>query len=99
MKPAEREFKEIYIEDSSTSRVSQWLNVKSNGLIQFEMPLSEEPNLGMWRVVLIENDSNEMNQVEFEVKKYVLPKFEVFMNHYDKLRLDEAFLNVTVCAK
>ena len=99
LKPVEKEFKEIYIQDASTSRINQWLNVKSSGLIELEMPLSEEPNLGIWKIIVIENDSNDPNQIEFEVKKYVLPKFEVTMNHYEKIQLDEKSVNVTVCAK
>ena len=63
------------------------------------MPLSEEPNLGIWTIRSVENNKDKIETVNFEVKKYVLPKFEVTLDHYNKLKFDEKTLNITVCAK
>lgn len=63
------------------------------------MPLSEEPNLGIWTIRAIENNKEKIEMVNFEVKKYVLPKFEVSLDHYNKIRIDEKTLNITLCAK
>lgn len=62
------------------------------------MPLSEEPNLGHWTIFASEN-IDQTTSITFEVKKYVLPKFEVTIDHFDKIRVDEPKFNVTVCAK
>ncbi len=75
LKPVKKLFNEIYVEDSTKSRVNQWIDVKSNGsfllkiylfsgkklnffigLIELEMPLSEEPNLGLKLKILKESN-------------------------------------------
>lgn len=60
------------------------------------MPLSDEPNLGKWTVNVVENKDN-INTVTFEVKKYVLPKFETSIDHFPTVRFDENKIDVTVC--
>lgn len=37
LKPVSKVFKDIYIEDSSQSRVSQWTNIESNGILHKKM--------------------------------------------------------------
>ncbi len=71
------------------------------GLLDLEMPLSDEPNLGLWTVSIVENDaSSSWSEItNFEVRKYVLPKFEVSIDHFKKIRFDEAKMNVTVCGQ
>ncbi len=70
-----------------------------------ENKLSDEPNLGMWKIFIIENNDSTINSnvdgqsISFEVKKYALPKFEVNLNHLNKIRIDEKQISVTVCAK
>ena len=64
------------------------------------MPLSEEPNLGKWTIEIRENvDVDENLKAYFEVKKYVLPKFEVTLNHKKILKPSEKLINVNVCGK
>ena len=65
------------------------------------MPLSDEPNLGFWTINIVENEapSTRPEKVEFEVRKYVLPKFEASIDHFKKIRFDESKLNVTVCGQ
>jgi hypothetical protein len=99
LRPVSKAFKEIFIEDSSQSRVSQWTEVKTTmGLIDLEMPLSDEPNLGTWTITLSESGGETATQTAtFIVKKYVLPKFEASMDHHKKIRFDEKLVEVNVC--
>ncbi|MCX6003811.1 MAG: MG2 domain-containing protein [Chloroflexi bacterium] len=45
------------------------------GMAELELPISNEPNLGVWKInVITEKDKNEL---DVRVEEYVLPKYEV----------------------
>lgn len=92
-------FKHVHIIDPSGSRVNQWLDVENpKGLVDLEMPISTEPNLGVWTVEV--SDAREIiDKASFKVEKYVLPKFEVTLNHKSKLMSIEGKFEVTACSK
>ena len=71
------------------------------GLASLELPLSEEPNLGKWTIHISADDGDAENEIKanFEVKKYVLPKFEVAINHKKKLKSTDKHVDVKVCGK
>ncbi len=48
------------------------------GMIDFKMPISTEPNLGIWRVSATSGD--ETTQIDVTVDKYSLPKYEVVVD-------------------
>lgn len=67
---------EIWIEDPTGIRVAQWDNVPTQGgIIQEELQLSSEPVLGMWALHTAIYNTTYVKH--FEIRKYVLPKFEV----------------------
>jgi CD109 antigen len=45
------------------------------GMANVDLPLSEEPNLGVWKIVVI--TEKVKNQLDVRVEEYVLPKYEV----------------------
>jgi len=45
------------------------------GMATLDFPLSEEPNLGTWKVTA--TSGNRSAQIDIRVEKYVLPKYEV----------------------
>jgi hypothetical protein len=99
LKPMASNLKLIYIQDSSLTRVYQWSNIQSlNGLIQLELPLSDEPNLGTW-MITVENYDKSETSVSFEVKKYVLPKFELQIKAPISVPNDLNELTINACAK
>ena len=101
VKTVEKVLPEVHIVDPSDSRIMQWLNVSTRrGLIELNLPLSDEPNLGIWNINWKENENdNSFLKASFEVKKYVLPKFELILDHHKAVSHDDKILNVTVCAK
>ena len=45
------------------------------GMVNLEMPLSTEPNLGVWKLTARSGD--QTTQIDVRVEEYVLPKYEV----------------------
>jgi uncharacterized protein YfaS (alpha-2-macroglobulin family) len=91
-------FDEIFVVDSSETRVNQWNNLEApNGLIQLDMDLSEEPNLGTWKIVI--PNSRDTVIAQFEVKKYVLPKFDITINHNPTILLNQKKFNLKLCSQ
>jgi len=45
------------------------------GMANLELPISSEPNLGVWKVTAVTEKAN--TQLDVRVEKYVLPKYEI----------------------
>lgn len=61
------------------------------------MPISSEPNFGFWKIQLVEENEKQVT-TQFEVKKYVLPKFEVILKHSNKVWIKSQKITASVCA-
>ena len=48
------------------------------GMANVDLPLSNEPNLGVWKIVVTTEKAK--NQLDVRVEEYVLPKYEVQVN-------------------
>lgn len=101
LRPQRVVYKQVYVYDPSGSRVNQWLDVENTrGLVDLELPMSREPNLGKWIIEVREGSGgSSVRKAVFEVKKYVLPKFEVVLNHKNKVSSSDEAILVSVCAK
>ncbi|XP_053410603.1 pregnancy zone protein-like [Nycticebus coucang] len=96
-RPVDEMFPVVYIENPKRNRIFQWQSVKlQKGLSQLSFPLSVEPLLGSYKVVL-QRESGRRIEHSFEVKEYVMPKFEVQVKMPRIIGfLDEDF-EVSVC--
>ncbi|XP_054974413.1 pregnancy zone protein-like [Sorex araneus] len=96
-RPLMETFLVVYIEDPKKNRIFQRQNLTlQRGLMQLSFPLSEEPILGSYKVIL-QKASGKKTEHSFEVDEYVLPKFEVQVKMPKIIGfLDEEF-NITVC--
>ncbi|MEE9583321.1 MAG: MG2 domain-containing protein, partial [Dehalococcoidales bacterium] len=45
------------------------------GMTSLELPISQEPNLGVWKIIALTDEGK--TQLDVKVEKYVLPKYEV----------------------
>jgi hypothetical protein len=64
------------------------------------LPVSEEPNFGKWKISVSEFLKQDPIAVaSFEVKKYVLPKFELQLIKPDYVLLSDDNLTISACAK
>ncbi|KAB0397099.1 hypothetical protein E2I00_015371, partial [Balaenoptera physalus] len=96
--PLNEMFPVVYIENPKRNRIFQWHNLKLHwGLNQLSFPLSVEPTLGPYKVIL-QKESGEKIEHSFEVNEYVLPKFEVQVKMPKTIGfLDDEFV-VSVCS-
>uniref|UniRef100_A0A8C9GRN1 Alpha-2-macroglobulin n=1 Tax=Piliocolobus tephrosceles TaxID=591936 RepID=A0A8C9GRN1_9PRIM len=92
-------YSKVYISiDPMKNRIFQKQSLKlQGGLIQLSFPLSVEPILGSYKIML-QKESGKKIERSFEVNEYVLPKFEVQVKMPKVIGfLDEEFV-VTTCA-
>ncbi|XP_067935022.1 murinoglobulin-2-like [Watersipora subatra] len=88
----------ITIETPSKVRVEQWNNLTvSNGMVQLEFQLHEEPDMGYYTIKMKRNGKD--NQQRFEVKEYVLPKYEVTVEPPRYVTFQTERVVAKVCAK
>uniref|UniRef100_A0A8C0AEP2 Alpha-2-macroglobulin n=1 Tax=Bos mutus grunniens TaxID=30521 RepID=A0A8C0AEP2_BOSMU len=80
------------------NRIFQWPSFKlQGGLSQLSFPLSVEPALGPYKVVLLKEPGKRIEH-SFEVDEYVLPKFEVQVKMPKKISFLEDEFEVSVCS-
>ncbi|GIY10891.1 murinoglobulin-1 [Caerostris darwini] len=89
---------DVYIEDPKGTRLFQFNKINlANGLAQREFPLSDEPNLGTWRITV--STKNDTESTTFDVKEYVLPKYEVSIKFPPYVLANAEKISVEICAK
>nr|XP_006821995.1 PREDICTED: ovostatin-like [Saccoglossus kowalevskii] len=97
-KPYKHMLSTVWIENPSGVRLIQWRNVSTNeGLVELEMPLSEEPILGTWK---IKCDMEETIIIQhFDVDEYVLPKFEVDIRPPPFVVINDETIDIKICGR
>ncbi|GFR23611.1 murinoglobulin-1 [Trichonephila clavata] len=89
---------DVYVEDPKGTRLFQFLEVKlGEGIQQLQFPLADEPVLGSWRITV--STKNETESTTFEVKEYVLPKFDVKIKFPSFVLANAEEIPIEVCAK
>jgi len=95
--PVPLEVEEIWVEDPRSRRIAQWKNKKLNkGMLQEELTLSREPELGTWTINVKAGSIRESAQ--FQVAEYVLPKFQVEIKPPQAVLKDDKQADWEVCA-
>ena len=92
----------LWIEDPRGRRVEQWLDVHlQKGLVQKEMGLGSEPELGFWKISLETSTAGGKlkETVTFQVSEYVLPKFEVEIRPPPAVLRNAEEVEWVICAK
>ncbi|XP_049817832.1 murinoglobulin-2-like isoform X2 [Aethina tumida] len=88
---------EIKIKNPLDVTVAIWENLKANmggpGIIQFEYLLLQESITGKWKIEM------PGETVYFLVEKYVLPKFQVEVDHPKTVYFEEESVQLKVCGK
>uniref|UniRef100_A0A8C9XLT2 Alpha-2-macroglobulin-like n=1 Tax=Sander lucioperca TaxID=283035 RepID=A0A8C9XLT2_SANLU len=77
--------------------LSHWLNETSNSkILQLSYALNSEARQGAYQVTV----SIGLDQIQhsFKVEKYVLPKFDVKLNAFDEVSINQEEIEAEVCA-
>ncbi|XP_054238714.1 ovostatin-like [Indicator indicator] len=96
-KPVKEMYPLIAIQDPRANRIFQWQNVTSEmNIIQIEFPLTEEPILGNYKIIVVKKSGDKTNH-SFLVEEYVLPKFDVTVTAPESLTVLDSEFTVKVC--
>ncbi|XP_067226482.1 alpha-2-macroglobulin-like protein 1 [Chanodichthys erythropterus] len=96
--PLDQMYNLVVVEDNNNNRIGQWTNVSSTRwILQLSHELNPEAQIGMYTLSAFIGD-RMISQV-FEVKKYVLPKFDVAVNTPQTYSVADVGLKVDACAK
>ncbi|XP_077202376.1 alpha-2-macroglobulin-like isoform X1 [Paroedura picta] len=97
--PLNEQFPLVYIQDPKQNRLIQWRDVQlQNGFTRLTFPLTSEPVLGLYKVVL-QKTSGKNIEHPFSVEEYVLPKFEVSVKVPEVITMLNKEIKVTVCGR
>ncbi|KAL2717509.1 murinoglobulin-1-like [Vespula squamosa] len=102
LKPWKKRIPKIWIENPSEIRVAQWTNMTTvNGMLQLKFSLTSEASPGTWRIKVEKKKSQRQffHTTVFEVKKYVLPKFQVKIISSGYILADAENVTWNICAK
>ncbi|XP_012532021.1 alpha-2-macroglobulin-like protein 1 [Monomorium pharaonis] len=102
LKPWKKTIPKVWIENPSEVRVAQWTNVSTeNGMAQLKFALSPEPSPGAWKIKVEKRRSQPqlIHTTVFEVKKYVLPRFQVTITSPGYILADAENVTWNICAK
>ncbi|CAM4713493.1 unnamed protein product [Leuciscus chuanchicus] len=96
--PLDQMYSLLVVEDNQNNRIGQWTNISSTGwILQLSHELNPEAQLGIYTLKAFIGD--RMISQEFEVKKYVLPKFDVAVKTPQTYSVGDMGLKVEACAK
>ncbi|XP_067934593.1 ovostatin-like [Watersipora subatra] len=98
LRPSTEVIESVSIQAPSKVRVEQWNNlIPANGMVQLEFQLHEEPDMGVYKIKMKRN--GEESRQRFEVKEYVLPKYEVTLDPPKYVTFQTERVVAKVCAK
>ncbi|XP_058601047.1 alpha-2-macroglobulin-like [Onychostoma macrolepis] len=96
--PLDQQYSTVVLEDSKGNRIGQWTNVSSTRwILQRSYELNPEARQGMYKLNAFIGE--RIISHYFEVKKYVLPKFEVTVTAPKTVCIDDKLMAVEVCGK
>ncbi|XP_060928856.1 alpha-2-macroglobulin-like [Limanda limanda] len=98
MRPTNRLYNIIEVEDSHDNRVAQWLNkTADSGILQLSYSLNSEAQEGTYQVIVTVGQDKKYHS--FKVEKYVLPKFDVKITAGDVVSIEQEEIKAEICAK
>ncbi|XP_067306909.1 alpha-2-macroglobulin-like protein 1 [Pseudorasbora parva] len=99
LKTVNETYKLIAVQDNRGNRINQWINATStNGkILQLAHVLNPEASVGLYELS-VETSKTTIKEY-FEVKEYVLPKFEVILEKSKTVKANKEEVNLWVCGR
>nr|XP_061797418.1 alpha-2-macroglobulin-like protein 1 [Nerophis lumbriciformis] len=97
--PAYRLYSVIELQDSNSNRIAQWLNkIVAAGILDLSHPTIPEAPQGTYIITATTNKGEQISH-SFEIKEYVLPKFEVTVNLPSVISIVDEEITLQICGK
>ncbi|XP_056329990.1 alpha-2-macroglobulin-like [Danio aesculapii] len=96
--PLDQTYDLVVLEDSHDNRIGQWTNVSSTRwILQLSHELNPEARQGMYKLKAYIGERMISN--DFEVKNYVLPKFDVTIKQPKTQSIGDNEIKLEICGK
>ncbi|KAF4104075.1 alpha-2-macroglobulin-like [Onychostoma macrolepis] len=96
--PFDQKYSTVVLEDNQNNRIGQWKNISSTRwILQLSHELNPEARQGIYKLMAYIGERAITHY--FEVKKYVLPKFEMTMKAPNEISFGDSVMTMEVCGK
>ncbi|XP_019716797.1 alpha-2-macroglobulin-like protein 1 [Hippocampus comes] len=97
--PVDRLYTVVELQDPNSNRIAQWLDkFVSAGILDLSHPMIEEATQGTY-VITATTDKGEKISHSFDIKEYVLPKFEVTVDLPSVISILDREVTFKICGK
>lgn len=97
--PVKRLYKVVELEDPNSNRIAQWLDKTVDGdIIDLSHPIIPEAAQGTYTITATTEEGEQVNH-NFDIKEYVLPKYEVKIELPNVITILDQEANLKVCGK
>ncbi|XP_051535073.1 alpha-2-macroglobulin [Myxocyprinus asiaticus] len=97
--PHNQVFQTVELQDPNFNRIGQWLNQSTNsGILDLSHPMTPGATQGYYTITAWD-EKNQQTSQNFEIKEYVLPKYEVNIHLPPVITVLDKEVTLKVCAK
>ncbi|XP_072249229.1 alpha-2-macroglobulin-like protein 1 isoform X2 [Leuresthes tenuis] len=97
--PVDRVYKEVALQDPNSNRIAQWLDkVIVGGILDLSHPIIPEAVQGSYMITALTDKGEEIFH-SFDIKEYVLPKYEVKVHLPNVITILDKEVMMKICGK
>ncbi|XP_029965228.1 alpha-2-macroglobulin isoform X1 [Salarias fasciatus] len=97
--PVSRVYQDVALKDPNANRIAQWLDIAiDGGILDLSYPLIPEAVQGSYHITAITDKGEEIFH-SFEIKEYVLPKYEVKVQLPNVISILDEEATLRICGK
>ncbi|KAL1260635.1 hypothetical protein QQF64_008462 [Cirrhinus molitorella] len=97
--PRKQVFRTVELQDPYSNRIGQWLNQTTRiGILDLSHSMSPEATQGYYTITAWDEKNQQISH-DFEIKEYVLPKYEVNIDFPTVITIQDKEVTLKVCAK
>ncbi|KAM6959235.1 alpha-2-macroglobulin [Aplochiton taeniatus] len=94
-----QKYKTVELQDPNSNRIAQWLDrTPVSGILDLSLPMSPEAAQGSYIIRAWKEDGRQISHT-FDIKEYVLPKFEVKVHLPNMITILDTGATLRVCGK